>query len=457
MAGSGEPPKSTGMFATDRLGSSGATPDGAIAGWRFIAPPGTAIVGLQDDRYLGAYGDNGWVPFVKADSTVLETCTFTIAEERCSVGDPFGSGSLNGTLPVSEASTLTVGIKCVTSGGCTTGATLHRAWAALYGAKVTLSTQAPPSIASPTGSLWGTGSAGGFHKGVEQVSLQASDLTGITRATISVDGHVLASQQGVCDYSQPLPCQPLSAAFQVDTTQLTDGAHTVALEAYDAAGNEGRLTEQIVVANQPPPPPVGLKAVAQPDGSFIVSWSDPPDVAPIVGSTYELCPPSGVGCASPTPTGRDSPLSLPASAAGQTVKVWLSDAAGNSNPANAASLPLSVSGSGLGAQPAGSQHLPSLRLRDTLHGHRLTVIALAPAGLRGPIQFSVQALRGRRSVAHGSRRAKVKRGRAEVVFILSRAALGASRLAIRVSARGASAASVSLVLHHPPHRRTLLR
>jgi hypothetical protein len=445
------------MFATDSLGSSGATPDGAIAGWRFIAPPGTAIVGLQDDRYLGAYGDNGWVPFVKADSTVLETCTFTIAEERCSVGDPFGSGSLNGTLPVSEASTLTVGIKCVTSGGCTTGATLHRAWAALYGGKVTLSTQAPPSIASPSGSLWGAGSAGGFHKGVEQVSLQASDLTGITRATISVDGHVLASQQGVCDYSQPLPCQPLSAAFQVDTTQLTDGAHTVALEAYDAAGNEGRLTEQIVVANRPPPPPVGLKAVAQPDGSFIVSWSDPPDVAPIVGSTYELCPPSGVGCASPTPTGRDSPLSLPASAAGQTVKVWLSDAAGNSNPANAASLPLSVSASGLGAQPAGSQHLSSLRLRDTLHGHRLTVIALAPAGLRGPIQFSVQALRGHRSVAHGSRRAKVKRGRAEVVFVLSRAALGASRLAIRVSARGASAATVSLVLHHPPSRRALLR
>ncbi len=458
MAGSGEPPKSTGMFATDSLGSSGATPDGAIAGWRFIAPAGTAIAGLQDDRYLGAYADNGWVPFVKADSTVLETCTFTIAEEGCSVGDPFGSGSLNGTLPVGEASTLTVGVKCVTPGGCTTGATLHRAWAALYGAKVTLSTQAPPSIASPTGSLWGTGSAGGFHKGVELVSLAASDLTGIARVTVSVDGHVVASHQGVCDYTQPLPCQSLSAVFQVDTTQLADGAHTVALEAYDAAGNEGRLTEQIVVANQPPPPPVSLKAVAQPDGSFVVSWSDPPDVAPIVGSTYELCPPSGVGCTSPTATGHDNPIALPASAAGQTVKVWLTDAAGNSNPANAASSALSGSGSSTTAQPTGSQHLPSLRLRHTLRGHRLTVIALAPAGLRGSIQFSLQALRGRRSVAHGSKRAKVKHGRAEVVFVLTRQALGASRLAIMVSAQGASAATASLVLHHhPPHRRALLR
>ncbi len=88
------------MFATDRLGSSGVAPDGAVAGWRFVVPPGTTAVGLQDDRYLGAYADNGWMPFVKADSTVLETCTFTLVEEGCGVGEPFGSGSLNGTLKV---------------------------------------------------------------------------------------------------------------------------------------------------------------------------------------------------------------------------------------------------------------------------------------------------------------------------------------------------------------------
>jgi hypothetical protein len=455
--GSGESVKSTGMFATDSLGSSSNAPDGSTAGWRFTAPPGTTIVGLQDDRYLGIYADSGWTPFVKADSTVLETCTFSFPAEGCSVGSSFGSSSLNGLLQVNGASTLTAGVECAASIGCSEGATLHSVWATLYGAKVTLSEQAPPSIASPGGALWGPGPANGFHKGVEQVSFQASDLTGISRANLSVDGSVLSSRQGVCDFTQPLPCQPLSPLVQLDTTQLTDGAHTVALDAYNAAGNEARLTEQIVVANQPPRPPVGLKTVVRPDGSFVVSWGDPPDVAPIVGSTYELCPPSGVGCTSPTPTGHDSPLSLPASAAGQTVKVWLSDAAGNSNPANAASSPLSASASGLGAQPAGSHHLPSLRLRHTLRGHRLTVIALAPRGVTGPIEFSVQALRGRRSVAHGSRRAKLKRGRAEVVFVLSRAALGASRLAIRVSARGASAASVLLVLHHPSHRRALLR
>jgi hypothetical protein len=454
--GSGEPPKSTGMFATDTLGSSTAAPDGAIAGWRFITPPGTSIVALQDDRYIGAYADNGWMPFVKADSTVLETCAFTMAEEGCSVGAPFGSGSLNGTLQVGEVETLTVGVKCTIPGGCTTGALLHRAWAALYGAKVTLNTQAPPAIATPTGPLWGSGSAGGFHKGVEQVGFAASDLTGIAKATVSVDGHVMATHQGTCDYTQPLPCQSLSPTFQVDTTQLTDGAHTVVLNAYDAAGNEAQLTEQIVVANQPPPPPVGLKAAAQSGGSFVVSWSDPTHAAPIVGATYQLCPSSRVGCSAPTPTGHDSPITLPANVAGQTVRVWLTDAAGNSSPANAASVILTAPGSSTTVLLPEVRH-QRLRVRHTLRGRRLTVVALAPAGVEGPIKFSVVALRGRTRLARISRRAKVKRGRAEVVFVLSRAALSAGRLSIDASAQGAASAAVVVVLHRRSSRRALPR
>jgi hypothetical protein len=451
--GSGEASKSTGMFATDTLGSSGGVSDGAIAGWRFIAPPGTEIVGFQDDRYLGAYGDNGWVPFVKADGTVLETCTFTVAEERCSVGSPSGSGSLDGLLTVDEASTLTVGIECSAAGGCTTGTTLHRAWAALYGAKVTLSTQAPPSIANPTGSLWESGAANGFHKGTQQVNVSASDLTGIAKVAISVDGHVVASQEGICDYSRPLPCKPLNATFVVDTTKLVDGTHTVVIEAYDAAGNEGRLTEQIVVGNQPPPPPTNLTTVEQSDGSFIVSWSDPADVTPIVGAVYETCPLNGNGCSNPVETGHDSPFSLPASDAGQVVKVWLIDAAGNSNPANAAAQTLSAPKSkSLVITPV--EHLPALRLRHAVHGHRLSLVALVPSGVPGPIQFKINVNRGRTYIERMSRQAKVKRGQAKVVFFLSSAVLHASHLSITVGAKGATPTSVSLVLKRRSPRRT---
>jgi hypothetical protein len=442
--------QSTGMFATDTLGSSGVAPDGAIAGWRFVVPPGTTAVGLQDDRYLGAYADNGWMPFVKADNTVLETCTFTLVEEGCSVGEPFGSGSLNGTLKVNEASTLSVGIECVAAGGCTTGSTLHRAWAALYGAKVTLSELAPPSIASPSGALWGAGSAGGFHRSVEEVSFHATDLTGIAKATVSVDGHVAATSEGVCDYTKPLPCQPLSPTFAVDTTQLSDGTHTVTLSAYNAAGNETQLTEQIVVANQPPPPPIGLKAVAQSDGSFVVSWTDPSHIAPIVGAIYQLCSTGGGGCGGATPTGHDSPITLPATAGGQTVQVWLIDVAGNSSSENAATVTLSSSASVTTKPPPA--RLPSLLVKHTVHGRKLTVIALVPAGVAGPIQFKVQAVRGRIRVANMSRRAKVSRGRAKVVFVLSRVALRASRLSILASAPGAASAALSVRLYRRSHR-----
>jgi hypothetical protein len=450
QVGSTEQAESTGMFATDVLGSSGAAPDGAVAGERFIAPAGTDIVDFQDDRFIGAYADNGWKPFVKADNAILETCTFTVMEEGCSVGEPFGSGSLNGILQVDEAETLTVGIECVAAGGCTTGSTLHRAWAALYGAKVTLSELAPPSIATPSGSLWEPGPAGGFHKGIEQVSFKASDLTGIAQASISIDGHVVASQQGTCDYTMPLPCQPLSPVFEVDTSQLSDGPHTVVLAAVDAAGNETQATEQIVVANQPPEAPVGLKAVTQSNGTFLVSWSDPAHVAPIVGADYQLCPAVDGACNGATATGNSNSITLPASVAGQTVRVWLTDAAGNSSSANAASVALPVTPTSTGL-PAGTSNVPALRLKHSLRGRRLTIVVIVPSGVPGPIQLGINVLRGKKHVLSLKRRVKVKRGRVQVVFVLSRTALSATRLAIMAGAKGAASAVQSLVL---PHRTT---
>jgi hypothetical protein len=249
--GPGEGVKSTGMWATDKLGSSSNAPDGSTAGAEFTAVPGTAIVGFQDDRYIGAYADNSWTPSVKADNTVLETCTFTFPQDNCGEGNPFNMLSLNALIPVNGASTLSVAIQCNAPIGCSEGATLHSAWAALYGARVVLSEQAPPSIADPTGPLW----TDATHRLTEQVSFHASDLTGISQAALSVDGVAMAHTPGICDYTRPLPCQPLIPTFDVDTTQLPDGTHTLTLSATNAAGNHTSVSEPIVVANQPPPPP----------------------------------------------------------------------------------------------------------------------------------------------------------------------------------------------------------
>ncbi len=453
QAGSGEPVKSTGMFATDQLGSTSNAPDGSIAGWRFTAPPGTTIVGLQDDRYIGIYSDNGWTPFLRADNSVLETCMFAFPEESCAVGAPFGVTSLDASIPVNEASTLTVGIECHASTGCTEGATLHRAWAALYGARVTLSEKAPPSIVSPSGSLWGPGPASGFHQGVEQVSFQASDLSGIAKATVSVDGNVMATQEGVCDYSQPLPCKPLSAALQVDTTHLVDGPHGIAIDAYDAAGNDVQLTGQIVVANQPPLAPMGLKSATQPDGSFVVSWSSPPDVTPIAGAVYQLCSANGASCVTPVAVG-NAPFALPPSTGGDVVHVWLVDAAGNRNAGNAASVVLPatatkvVSCSCLVMKP-----LPKLRARGSVRDRRLTVSAILPAGVSGPVHISVEVFRGKKRAVGLGARVGVKRGRATAVFGFPHRLAGVVRLAIKVSAVGARSSALSVVVRLPVFRR----
>lgn len=438
--GDAESTKTTGMYASDVLGSSGAAPDGSIAGWRFIAPAGTEIVGLQDDRYLGAYADHGWAPFVKADGVTLETCSFSAPEESCTVGDPFGAGSLNGNLPIAEAATLTVGVKCVAVGGCTTGATIHRAWAALYGAKVTLSAQAPPALEAESGGLWDASGHVKYHHGAEVVAFNATALTGIKQVLLTADGRALDSAEGNCDFARALPCESLTSTFSLNTSLLSDGAHTLALEAVDAAGNRGLVSESIAVANQPPPAPVRLTATPAGAGSFSVAWDDPPDPTPITSAVYQLCDATGSNCG-PTTSGRDAPFTASPGAAGGMARVWLVDAAGNSNAANAAlvSLPASAPPSGV-QTPAVSSAQGSLRLRVRLRGKRLGVTVIGSHGVVGLARVDLEAVQ--KSGKHFGRRgarARLVHGVARLSFVLGPRTLRANRLVIRASAQHARA------------------
>lgn len=61
---------------------------------------------------------------------------------------------------------------------CVTGATLHEAWAAMYGATATLSDTSPPTLTAPVGELWEPGAANGYHKGTESVAVEADDVGG---------------------------------------------------------------------------------------------------------------------------------------------------------------------------------------------------------------------------------------------------------------------------------------
>lgn len=443
----------TGLYATDKLLAGSNAANGARGGWTVTAGAGMTITGLEDQRYLGAYGDNSWSPFISADETTIDTCTFTFPAESCRVGGPLGSG-IDGFGPatINGASRISIGITCTASIGCGTGGTLHEAWAALYGATVTISESASPTISPPSGTLWGPGPANGFHNGSESVTFNASDPSGISGAQLLVDGSATASNAGTCDYTRVVPCMSLAQTFALETASIPDGAHTVTLQVENAAGNITQATHGIVIDNTAPAAPVGLSAALASDGSYTLAWSDPlGHAAPIVSATYQFCPASGP-CSLPEtgPDGHIAGLHPPAGA--NTARVWLTDAAGQSNPSNAAIAALpSKPGEG------GSPQLPELRLRHHLHGHLLSLTATVPSGVRGPITFSYMALHGHHRLGHGHRHARIKHGRAVVAFPLSPAELKAQVLSISASAKGASSAAelVRLVHHRRPQRKTL--
>jgi hypothetical protein len=447
--GGSEADKITGMYASDILGSSGVASAGSVAGWRFIAPAGTEIIAVQDDRFLGAYADRGWIPFVKADSLTLESCTFSAVEEGCTVGGLFGAGSLDGVLPIAEASTLTVGIKCVTAGGCTTGATIHRAWAALYGAKVTLATEAPPVVEGIAGGLWDVGGRSTYHKGSESLAFNATALTGVSAVGLSVDGREITRTTGRCDFARPLPCEPLSATLSLDTTQLVDGVHTLSLEAADAAGDIGRVSASLAVANLSPPAPLHVTVTPATDGSFTVRWDDPPDPTPITGAQHQLCDASGSNCGSIT-SSRNAPFTLGSDAAGATVRIWLIDAAGNTNPGSAtvASVPLSPSNART-VTPRVVTITGTIKLRARVNRKRLRVTVTGSRGLLGSVHVGVEAVRN--SGRHFGRRnasARLVRGVAHVSFRLGPRTLHAAKLVIRATVPHARTARKVLVLAH---------
>jgi hypothetical protein len=272
-----------GVSTTDALKLSDGAPPGTSAGWTFTATNGTTITGAVLERYLGHQFDgfNDWSPAVRADGAILpgETCLDSVENgETCAVGGPPGAG---GEAVVSglSAHQLSVGILCQASAEdqCVTGASEHKVWAAMYGATVTVADPTPPTLSTPSGSLWGTSDA--VHTGTQGVTVSAQDVGGgVQNLTLAADGRSMASYSAPCDFTfaQPCPTSTGAQTFTIATSQLSDGTHTLLLIATDAAGNQSSTSEQIDVQNNPTPPPPGVAAAeTQTDSSGAMGSSAP--------------------------------------------------------------------------------------------------------------------------------------------------------------------------------------
>ena len=418
----------------------------AAAGWSVSAPAGTRISRLRYHRYIGKEADDSWLVGTRlSDGTMLETCSFPPLGDRCAVGsdgylsgsDYFDSGSIS-------TNSLTTGIECpVTATVCGNGATIHRAWAAIYASTVTLDDLQIPNIASPAGSAW---TNTGFHKGVETASFDASDNTGIQRTRVVVDGVPLdsAATSWPCDFTYTVPCQDRSPNYAVNTNEVADGGHTLTLSAVDPGSNERTISRAIVVDNHAPAAPSGL-AVVGGEGwhdttSFAVTWNNPPgQVAPIVAADYELC--NAVGCSTSQVVGPDihriDDVRVPL-AGDYTLSVWLEDAAGNSVATNrsasvhlrsgkAPTTTLPPGDPGTPATPTTPRARPGVKLGTArLSGAHLLVRGTLRKEATGTVRVTYRVRAHGRTIEHRGR-APARRGRFRISVRLSRSARRATR------------------------------
>ncbi|HEX5308923.1 MAG TPA: Ig-like domain-containing protein [Solirubrobacteraceae bacterium] len=324
---------------------------------------------------------------------------------------------------------------------------------------MTLSDPTPPTLSAPSGALW---SAAGFHKGTESVAVSAQDAGGgVASIVLAVDGHPVETYTAPCNFTfaQPCPSSTGTQTLSLATNQLADGKHTLTLLATDAAGNQSNIASQeITVDNSAPAAPVGLAATPTQAGSstFTVTWSNPQgQLAPITGALYQVCPASGSGaCSAPAsaPAAGPATVTVPGPG-GWSIAVWLSNAAGNASPANAARTTVVVP-----SKPGGPGHgtgTPAkLHVTETLRGRKLIVHVTGPA--RGSVRVGFTGKLKGRIVASAAKTVALKRGRLVVTFKLGPRT--AAHALIRVSAKLDHEAAVTSTLrrhHRRPARRAL--
>jgi hypothetical protein len=349
-------PITSGLAASDVLRLTTNVPAGAIAGWQVAAPAGDVISGASVNRDLYRQAE-GWAPqIVEADGNPLagESCS---SNGDCEIA---GEATDSGLDTTSLAIELVCDPEPVQLTACANGFSQHFARVELNSATVTITDDQPPQITSTSGALFTSGLVRGTISG----TINSSDNSGVQYARVYVDGNQVAEQMLACDFTQPAPCPASSTnQFSLDTSSLSEGPHKVQAAVVDAAGNQTLgAPVQITVENASPPAPTGLQVNGKPAGAWIdqpatITWTNPsePTDDPISHVNWIAC--TGTETSIPAsgceaPQHQETPLSSltfnpaqdPAFSsqpqASYTVFVWLEDAIGNTDQADAA--PISV-------------------------------------------------------------------------------------------------------------------
>jgi len=322
---------SRGLIARSVVASGSAASQGALARLTFTAPYGTAIVGIRASTEF-TRSSSHWEAALSSGAQILRGC-FPGLAEVCS------TSAVDQWTDVPASTQLHVEAYCAIS-DCDLGST--SANARLYSAVVRVQDDLSPTIDAPGGALW----ADGWVGGTQTVQFDAADNTGIRSNAVFIDGKPAGENAHTCDYTYAVPCPSGGDSFAVNTRGVSDGSHQLQLRTTDAAGNPAQIERTIKVDNAPPGAPQQLSV----DGgenwratdTATVHWTNPTgdNGAPITGANWQLCPESGRDNCATGSRAAAAISSLPdvkIPRAGEwTLRVWLTDAAGNADIRTAA-------------------------------------------------------------------------------------------------------------------------
>jgi hypothetical protein len=430
----------SGLIAQDELGS-GHYPTGTRGGFTVTAPTGTTITRVAARRYFGKFDPIWAVAVWTAQGKVLETCDFQPASaSSCERGVDSDPQHPENRVVYAQLTTpgVVFGFTCQAAGtaACSRNPISHRVWMVVYDATVTIDDPAAPVLEPPSGALLGPGGPGGWHKGPETASVRASDASGIRRTAITI-GASRQSIDQVCDYTRPRPCPPsVDATHAADLNVVADGRHQLRVGATDAAGQE-KLSDpvELKVDSHAPLHPNGIRAARNKDGSWRVSWVNPPQgvAAPIVAARYAVCRPApSADCpVEGRSVGDVGELNVrrPQASGRWDALVWLEDEAANQDRRSAARVRL-TSSSG-----AAASRVPRLRITAISRKRaRLRVAGRIARAAKGTVAIRVRARRGGHVLARGQ--ARVRAGRWRISARIPRALRGRRTALVTVTYRG---------------------
>ena len=324
-----------GMVARN-TGGPGLAPGFAQAKVVFEAPPDAQVVHIAGEINQNS-GSGGWLAGIYNEThNAWASCTL------CGTGGSwvrFGNGF--GSPAPRRVSALAV---CIQGSGCARDRLYG--YVALRNMEVVVEETSAPAVAiRPVGLA-----AGGWRRGMQNLVVDATDPVGIRTTRPFIDGALVRNIIHACDFTRTVPCTNATSVVPIDTRTLRDGRHEIEAIADDAAENPRVVSRVVSTDNTAPTPPAGLTVGGgsgwKSANSFSLGWSNPrPTFAPIVRAFVAVCPVGKVGvggCPTTTLTG------AAASARGISVpgpgrwlaRVWLQDAAGNSNPSRPAEVSL---------------------------------------------------------------------------------------------------------------------